>query len=554
MTSAPATYWPGSWVAVTSPRAWLLLDSTVEDGRLQAIWQAMNSDNPTDATLEVLLSSGLNSLPAFALVDSTAQGLRIVVRHPAEVRLHSGSETREITGNSTGTWVDQTTSQEWDRLELLAAASTGGAELPLALGITSASGLVVSRDSREPMAQSSDESPSTPRVPEQTTLDDHPSLENEMVPAPEVAAPVNDEGLDEALAESDAIPEPDTYPASGEIPDAPAPAETESSNSANRYEQLLGATTDRDALIASLNDMEQSTAADADPSVEELNEADSDDSADHGHTIGWTAPDDEPADIPDEQPISPPAAPPSTGSGSGLIDGIPGISFTSSDETPAVSDPAPAIGPGSTFSAPIPTTPAPPVPTPAAADISTPASTGAESDEAQVQTVNRAALLKAMQNNTADGPKVLAVTCPTGHLTSAYEHLCRVCGVAVTDQNAIEIPRPPLGFLRLSTGQSVVLDRDIILGRAPIDMTADPALKPNLVQLTESDEVSRMHVRITLDGWQPMIRDLDSANGTTLKLRDGEATALRPLQDYPLEAGCEVSLAEIVTFTYEVKA
>jgi hypothetical protein len=146
----------------------------------------------------------------------------------------------------------------------------------------------------------------------------------------------------------------------------------------------------------------------------------------------------------------------------------------------------------------------------------------------------------------------MAVRCPQSHLTSAYSPQCRVCGEAIEDQVPVEEPRPALGRLVLSTGETVILDRDVVLGRAPESAEEDPALRPNLVRLTDSGEVSRMHVRVTLDGWQPMLRDLGSSNGTTLTLRSSTPQQLRPQEDYVLEPGCEVSLADVVSFRFEV--
>ncbi len=66
--------------------------------------------------------------------------------------------------------------------------------------------------------------------------------------------------------------------------------------------------------------------------------------------------------------------------------------------------------------------------------------------------------------------------------------------------------------------------------------------------------MSRMHVRVTLDGWQPLLRDLGSSNGTLLTLKGSEPQQLRPQEDYLLEPGCSVSLADDVTFSFDVTA
>jgi hypothetical protein len=120
-------------------------------------------------------------------------------------------------------------------------------------------------------------------------------------------------------------------------------------------------------------------------------------------------------------------------------------------------------------------------------------------------------------------------------------------------QQAFEVDRPPLGVLRLSTGDALTLDRGVLLGRAPV--APDGGSRPHLVRLASPEnDISRNHAEIMLDGWHVFVRDLGSTNGTTVSLPGQPPTRLRPNDLQLLENGAVVSLADEVTCTFEVTA
>ncbi|HEX2896407.1 MAG TPA: FHA domain-containing protein [Marmoricola sp.] len=535
-TTSSATYSPGAWVAASSESAWLLVDLGLDDPRLADCWSGLAVD--ADRVIDVLLSRGLGGLPGFALVVARASTTRIVARHPALVTCRRGGEEPTVVTGAVGrTWTDVELSGEYDEISLSSGDNAPLAiRLPLAQGITPAGVLIVSA-AREPASATS--------------------------------AAVDHEGTVSSLSDAQDVPEPKPTIAEPEpvsMPDLAVDPKEESAadTGTSYYGRLLGATVDRDALLAELaesqaDDEEQPPPA-ATPHEPETSR----------HTAIWQpegpAPDTyDPAEA--TESTAEPQAPATdsarlsseSGAGGGLIDGVPWATGSNG----AVAPPPPAepfvVAPG--FAAPTPVGPPPNTP---AADVGTSPTTapplsataastaGAESPETAVRTVNRAELLKSLAAPAHPGPTVLAVRCPRSHLSSAYSAQCRVCGEEVGEQVPTEQPRPALGQLVLSTGEIVILDRDVVLGRAPESAEEDPALRPNLVRLTDSDEVSRMHVRVTLDGWQPMIRDLGSSNGTTLTLSSSSPQQLRPQEDYALEPGCEVALADVVSFRFEV--
>jgi len=152
------------------------------------------------------------------------------------------------------------------------------------------------------------------------------------------------------------------------------------------------------------------------------------------------------------------------------------------------------------------------------------------------------------------GPVVPALICPAGHLNPPSETTCRRCGAALPHDPAI-VPRPVLGALRLSLGDVIALDRDVVMGRNPgTDFTGhDGEERPHVVKLPSADgDISRTHLRVTLDGWHVMVTDLNSTNGTLITLPGRDAEQLRPGEPVPIRPGTVVTLAEGIDFRYEV--
>ena len=152
------------------------------------------------------------------------------------------------------------------------------------------------------------------------------------------------------------------------------------------------------------------------------------------------------------------------------------------------------------------------------------------------------------------GPIVLAVLCPAGHPSPPHASSCRVCDREIPPQQPFQAPRPPLGTIRLSTGDVVTLDRGVLLGRAPkVNADLPAAQRPHLVRVVSRDnDISRNHVEIVLEGWHVLVRDLGSTNGTTVALPGQQAVRLRPSDSQVIEPGTVVGMADEVSFSYEV--
>ncbi|WP_141847894.1 FHA domain-containing protein [Lapillicoccus jejuensis] len=152
------------------------------------------------------------------------------------------------------------------------------------------------------------------------------------------------------------------------------------------------------------------------------------------------------------------------------------------------------------------------------------------------------------------GPTVLAVRCPQGHPNPPYAGSCRACGAPVPDQQPVRIARPPLGVLRLSSGDTVTLDRGVLLGRAPRTPDVPAGDRPHVVKVASPrKDVSRTHLEVTLDEWQVLVRDLQTTNGTTVALPGQAPVLLRSDEPRLIEPGTRISLADEVEVTFEVE-
>lgn len=173
--------------------------------------------------------------------------------------------------------------------------------------------------------------------------------------------------------------------------------------------------------------------------------------------------------------------------------------------------------------------------------------------QATMVTIDRSRLLTQATGVSTGGPTVLAARCPMQHLNPANASVCRICRAAIPAQQPSEVPRPVLGVLQLSTGDVVTLDRGVLMGRAPEVAEVSGADRPHRVRLADtSGDISRVHLAVSLEGWHVLVTDLNSVNGTTVTLPGQPPVRLRPADPLLIEPGAVVSLADEVTFRYEV--
>ncbi|GAA4160695.1 hypothetical protein GCM10022286_17100 [Gryllotalpicola daejeonensis] len=114
-------------------------------------------------------------------------------------------------------------------------------------------------------------------------------------------------------------------------------------------------------------------------------------------------------------------------------------------------------------------------------------------------------------------------------------------------------PAEPQFRLTLPDGRSEPLDRPVIVGRSPSANKVSGSELPRLVTVGGTDpDISRSHVRFTVEGGTVVITDLHSRNGTLIslpgrppqKLREGEPTSALSGTVVDLGGGVRLTVTE----------
>ncbi|HEX2072292.1 MAG TPA: FHA domain-containing protein [Geodermatophilus sp.] len=154
-----------------------------------------------------------------------------------------------------------------------------------------------------------------------------------------------------------------------------------------------------------------------------------------------------------------------------------------------------------------------------------------------------AALVKEPEDTR---PKVKGFLCKNGHLNDPRVLFCAQCGIRMSQQTGVftEGVRPPLGLLLFDNGATVSLDADYLLGREPEtdERVRSGELRPLLV-VDQTGGVSRHHAEVRLEGWDVVLVDIGSANGTLVAPKGAQAwSSLVPHQPVQLTPGMTVRM------------
>lgn len=108
------------------------------------------------------------------------------------------------------------------------------------------------------------------------------------------------------------------------------------------------------------------------------------------------------------------------------------------------------------------------------------------------------------------------------------------------------------GTIRLSTGDTITLDRTIIVGRRPRANRVDADRMPTLVTVPSPEQdISRNHLEVRIEGRHVLAVDLETTNGSVLH-RDGTPPArLTPHEPTLLLEGDLIDVGDGVTLTFE---
>ena len=109
---------------------------------------------------------------------------------------------------------------------------------------------------------------------------------------------------------------------------------------------------------------------------------------------------------------------------------------------------------------------------------------------------------------------VQGILCSRQHFNNPRAPYCQVCGTSMAHVTPalVDRPRPTLGFIVFDDGTTFALDRSYALGRELPEID-DPDTTPLVIDDPEHS-VSRRHAELRLDGWDVIVRDIGSSNGT----------------------------------------
>ena len=148
---------------------------------------------------------------------------------------------------------------------------------------------------------------------------------------------------------------------------------------------------------------------------------------------------------------------------------------------------------------------------------------------------------------------VLSAVCPQGHPNPTNYTVCRVCG-AELNRPAKSVACPPLGRVVTSGGESIELNRPLLVGRNPvaddIASVAEVPLRP-LTVASPNQLVSRNHILIDLDAWSVLAQDLGDCNGTVLNRQNEAPVRLSSANPVLLRSGDVLDLGDGQTLAFE---
>jgi hypothetical protein len=143
---------------------------------------------------------------------------------------------------------------------------------------------------------------------------------------------------------------------------------------------------------------------------------------------------------------------------------------------------------------------------------------------------------------------ILAVLCQNRHANPPSSMSCRVCGSPLGRRVPQFVAGPILAVLRASDGSTAEVDRPVLIGRAP-SPDRSSSRSPRLMTVPSANhDISRTHLEVAPAGWQIVVTDLNSTNGTVL-VRHGavDRQQLAPGEPVPVQLGSVIELGDGVS-------
>ena len=140
-----------------------------------------------------------------------------------------------------------------------------------------------------------------------------------------------------------------------------------------------------------------------------------------------------------------------------------------------------------------------------------------------------------------------------GETVSVVEARAARTGTTDSTPPPLAPPRPQaIGRLRLSTGQLVLLDRTVVIGRRPRSTRVTGTDLPHLIVVdSPQQDISRSHVEVRTEGDSILVTDLHTTNGTTLLRAGADPVRLHPGERTVVIVGDRIDLGDGVLVTVE---
>jgi hypothetical protein len=158
------------------------------------------------------------------------------------------------------------------------------------------------------------------------------------------------------------------------------------------------------------------------------------------------------------------------------------------------------------------------------------------------------------ESPAVEGPRTRGHLCARGHLNDPRSHFCVLCGIRMNERTGELMfgPRPPLGLLVFDDGATYTVDAEYLVGRMPdVDERVRNGSLRSIVIEDRSGAVSRVHAEVRVDGWDVMLVDSRSRNGTHIAEPGAAAWSTVPAgRSHRLTPGTRVRLGSR-TFLFE---
>ena len=510
-TPAAWSYQSGDWFGIFGTSTTLLLPGS-ERGRVVELWSLIDEGAEFAQVLDRLLSSGLSGLVGFVLVGGEGDSTRVILRGEGVSATLVADGVVELDGAAGSTWVEHTASGVTG-LSVVVSETADGGDYPIEAGLVR-----VSRVDRPAPLATADASAVSTLPPPPPPLEPPLAAQSVAVDPPS-APPAAPESSDYLSMPPPPVPVPVPVPVAA--PSIPAPPVVPPS--ADGVDDIFDAD-DADQLDSLVEPVETT-----EPEVEP--EPESESLVEPVETTGNL---DEPSPLDEASPfdesgvVEPEPEPETTDAEDEL--GTQAIDVLGSDEVTNPPPVAPSYG-----GWPMPDAPAAPV-VPA-----TPAPAASWSPDAG---------FAAPAPAPDAGPPSLDHDGLTQAGVNPHEFARPQSGIPGQPQ-APSVTRP-VAQLVISNGENVLVDRVVLIGRAPEARRFTATEQPLLITVPSPlHEISSTHIEVRpgsgVDHGSAVVTDMGSTNGTVVVQPGLGPEDLKPGIAVQLIPGAVINLGDGVT-------